>query len=245
MFLERGILVAVEGIDGAGKTTQVELLCRRLSAAGFHVFRTKEPTNGPDGQKLRASARAGRLPPGEELALFLADRGRHVREEIAPQLAAGVVVVVDRYYFSTIAYQGARGLDVRDLQARNEAIAPRPDLLLLVDVPVEEGLRRITQGRGEVADAFETRESLAATQRIFRAMDFPYLVRLDGLRPAAELHRAAVAALVDGPLRERLCPLDPARCRATGCEREAERDCPWAVLRDVLAATEAEVLAAS
>lgn len=238
MFLERGILVAVEGIDGAGKTTQVELLCRRLSTAGFHVLRTKEPTNGPAGQQLRASARAGRLPPEQELALFLADRAAHVREEIDPQLAAGVVVVVDRYYFSTIAYQGARGLDVEDLRTRNEAIAPRPDLLLLVDVPVEEGLRRITHGRGDVADAFETRESLEATQRIFRAMDFPYLVRLDGLRPAAELHRQATDAFVDGPLRDRLCPVDPARCRATGCERAATHDCGWAVLRDLIAAIE-------
>lgn len=242
MFLERGILVAVEGIDGAGKTTQVDLLCRRLGAAGLTVFRTKEPTDGPEGQRLRASARAGRLPVEDEAALFLADRARHVREEIEPQLAAGVVVIVDRYYFSSIAYQGARGLAVADLQARNEAVAPPPDLLVLVDVPVEEGIRRITHGRGEIANAFETHESLTATRRIFQAMDFPYLLKVDGAAPAADVHRQVLAAFVDGPLRERLCPVDPARCRATGCAQADSHDCPWQALERILAATEGEVL---
>src|SRR5262245_41663250 len=104
----RGILVAVEGIDGAGKSTLADWLVARLYAHGFDVLRTREPTGGPWGQKLRASMTQGRLSPKEELRAFVEDRREHVEQEIRPALADGRVVVIDRYYFSTAAYQGAR-----------------------------------------------------------------------------------------------------------------------------------------
>src|SRR6476660_6710847 len=103
--LDRGILVAFEGIDGAGKTTQAELLGRHLRQAGLTVVQTKEPTSVPHGQRLRASAATGRLGKDEELQAFLDDRRDHVRTLIAPALGRGEVVIVDRYYFSTAAYQ--------------------------------------------------------------------------------------------------------------------------------------------
>jgi dTMP kinase len=193
----RGVLVVLEGIDGAGKTTQAALLAERLAAGGVTVVRAKEPTDGPHGTRLRASARTGRLPPEEELALFEADRREHVANVIAPALARGDVVLLDRYYFSTAAYQGARGLDADDIVARNERFAPVPDFLVILDVPVDVGLARIRErGDGE-GNLFERREALARCATIFAALDRPYCIRLDGARPAGAVHREIADRLAE------------------------------------------------
>ena len=107
-----GILVAFEGIDGAGKTTQATLLEQWLHDSGIALVRTKEPTNGRWGKLVRESAATGRLAPAEELNAFLQDRKEHVETLLAPSLREGKAVIVDRYYFSTAAYQGARGHEI-------------------------------------------------------------------------------------------------------------------------------------
>ncbi len=132
-----GILVAFEGIDGAGKTTQANRLAERLRAADIDFVQSKEPTSGKWGTLLRASATTGRLSPEDELAAFVNDRREHVETLIRPALKAGKVVIVDRYYFSTVAYQGARGLDAAEVMRANEAFAPEPDLLVLLEVAPE------------------------------------------------------------------------------------------------------------
>ncbi len=173
-----GLLIALEGIDGAGKTTQAQLLMAALKAWGHDVLCTKEPTNGQWGRRLRESATTGRLAPDAELELFIKDRREHVELELAPSLAAGKVVLIDRYYFSTVAYQGARGMDPAQLLAINEAFAPPPDLLVLLEVVPRVGLERIAK-RGDKANAFEAESSLEAVARVFRTLDFPYLLRID------------------------------------------------------------------
>ena len=178
MRLSQGILIAFEGIDGAGKTTQVERLTTRLSELGYDVKRTKEPTNGEYGTELRASAASGRLPIERELELFLLDRAQHVEQLIQPTLDSGGIVIVDRYYFSTVAYQGARGLDPAELLERNEAFAPQPDLLFVLDVDVEVGLRRI-RARGDVANHFEDADNLARCRRIFQTFEGQHVVAID------------------------------------------------------------------
>ena len=135
-----GFLIAFEGIDGAGKSTQAKILHDQLAGRGWSVVLTKEPTTGPWGQILRDSAQTGRLSIEEEVETFLKDRREHVSELILPRLRAGCVVIVDRYYFSTAAYQGARGVDPQELLRRNEEFAPEPDLLVLFDLEVERGL---------------------------------------------------------------------------------------------------------
>jgi dTMP kinase len=195
----RGLLVAFEGIDGAGKTTQAELLAARLRAAGLSVVSAKEPTSGPHGARLRASASTGRLSPEEELAAFEADRREHVAQVIGPALARDDVVIVDRYYFSTAAYQGARGLDPEAILARNERFAPEPDLLVLLDLPVDVALERIRR-RGGDGNLFERRETLVACARIFARLDRPYLLRIDASRPSEEIHGQVVARLDIGAL---------------------------------------------
>jgi len=191
----RGLLLAMEGIDGAGKTTQVRNLAALLEQAAVPFLTTKEPTGGPWGQKIRASAKSGRLPPAEELEAFLLDRREHVVQVLQPALAGGKVVLVDRYYFSTVAYQGARGLDPQDLLAQN-AFAPEPDILVVLDVPPELGLRRVRE-RGDVADHFEREEELRKVREIFRGLQLPYLHLVDGTQEAASVTRQIGQRLFD------------------------------------------------
>jgi dTMP kinase len=161
-----GLLIAIEGIDGAGKTTLAASLAGYLTGErALQVVASKEPTHGPHGTALRNTAASGRLSAAEELELLLADRRQHVEELIAPALAAGQAVLLDRYYYSNMAYQGAAGLDPDTIRARN-AFAPEPDLLLLLDLPVATGLARIAV-RGDTANAFETESTLEAVRRLF------------------------------------------------------------------------------
>jgi dTMP kinase len=139
---DSGILIAFEGIDGAGKTTQVELLERFLLESGEKVRRSKEPTDGPWGQKIRESAANGRMPWADELHAFTEDRKQHVRELILPALQNGKTVILDRYFYSTIAYQGTRGGDVDKLTAQLVDTTPEPDVVS----------DRRTAGRGTLAN---------------------------------------------------------------------------------------------
>jgi dTMP kinase len=177
-----GRLLAFEGVDGAGKTTQLHRLAARLRELGLDVHTTKEPTSGPVGQAIRDAAREGRrLPPEDELQAFLADRRAHVGARIGPALQGGAVVLVDRYYFSSIAYQGARGLDPARVQALNEAIAPQPDRTLLFTLPVAVGLARV-RARG-AADAFEDPAALELVARGFAALRCPSIARVEAAGP--------------------------------------------------------------
>ncbi len=180
------MLIVFEGLDGAGKSTQIRALAAALQARGHQVICSKEPTDGPHGAALRRSAKTGRLPIEEEIGLFLKDRRQHVDELIRPALDRGAYVLLDRYYFSTCAYQGARGVDPAELRARNEAFAPRPDLLVILEIEPEDGLARV-RGRGDQADAFEQLESLRRVRAIFDTFTGPWILRLDANQPAQEI----------------------------------------------------------
>lgn len=187
--MKRGLLIAFEGVDGAGKSTQARRLAARLEALGHEVIMTYEPTDGPWGRQIREAARVGRrMPPEAELDAFLRDRRQHVEELICPGLEAGRIILTDRYYFSTMAYQSARGFDPTELQARNEAFAPAPDLLIYLRVDIEEGLRRISD-RG-VADAFERAETLRTAAAVFDGLALPYLLRLEARAPIEAIEAA-------------------------------------------------------
>jgi dTMP kinase len=180
----RGLFIVFEGVDGAGKTTQVHLLGERLRRAGYDVTCLKEPTEGPWGQKLRQLAQHGRqaISPATELEWFLQDRREDVVRNILPALSRRQIVVLDRYYFSTIAYQGALQLNPEEIRARNEAFAPPPDLLFLLHLPATQGLQRVRQ-RGTLSH-FERLDYLERVAAIFAAMDFPYLRRIDATAEA-------------------------------------------------------------
>lgn len=196
-----GQLIAIEGIDGAGKSTQVELLVEALRAAGREVVATKEPTSGPHGQKIRALSTAGEsVSPAEQLEYFLADRAEHVAELIAPALARGAVVVTDRYYLSNVAYQGAGGLDAEEILVANEKRFPVPDAVILIDVSPAEGLRRVRARGGELNQAFEREDFLTRVAEVFARVDRPYLHRVDGEGSREAVHekvREALGGVVD------------------------------------------------
>lgn len=190
-----GLLIVLEGIDGAGKTTQADRLQAWLEEQGHRVTRSREPTQGPYGQKLRRSMSEGRLSPDEELDLFLKDRKDHVERLINPTRAKGDSVLLDRYYFSTIAYQGARGYDPADLQARNEAFAPAPDLLFILDLSPEVSLERIRHSRGDAPDTFEVPELLRKSRGIFLALaqKLPYAHVIDATKDPEHITTEMIA----------------------------------------------------
>jgi dTMP kinase len=196
----RGALVVFEGIDGAGKTTQAHRLVESLRKAGWDALYTKEPTDGPWGKKIRRSAESERMPMEEELAAFLADRREHVADLLAPALADGTIVACDRYYFSTAAYQGARGADPAEILRTNEAFAPAPDLLVYVDTPIDLAMARI-QTRGLGKNSFENVEALKRSAAIFASIARPYRLDVDGRHTIDEL-----AVTILGAVRERLLP---------------------------------------
>lgn len=195
--MNRGRLVVFEGVDGAGKSTQLRLLAEELRARGADPLVTKEPTDGSWGQRIRAMARSGeRVAPEEELRWFLEDRREHVATELAPALAAGRVVLCDRYTLSTVAYQGARGLDPAALLAAAEAEFPLPDLALLFEVDPGAGLARVASRGGIAEPAFEEVEYLSRVAAVFRSLDRPYIVRIDASRDVPNV-AAAVRSVFD------------------------------------------------
>lgn len=189
---QKGVLIAVEGIDGTGKSTQVGLLAERLRRQGVAVIATREPTDGRWGREIRRlfHDRAA-FGPEEELRLFIEDRREHVAQVIAPALSAGQVVITDRYYYSTAAYQGALGQrDPAAILAINEAFAPRPDLVLLLTADPAVGVGRVRDLRRERLNDFEQEESLARVAAIFAGFTGPELVRIDAAGDTEAVHQA-------------------------------------------------------
>jgi dTMP kinase len=192
-----GILIAFEGIDGAGKTTQVELLVKFLQEYGEPVVRSKEPTDGEWGRKIRQSASNGRMTLPEEIHAFIEDRKEHVRNLILPALSESKTVILDRYFHSTIAYQGARGGNVSDLETTMLSIAPNPDVVVLLDVPPEVGLSRIRNGRNENPNAFEDARNLEKVREIFQRLSktMPEFVIINGTMDIESVHKAVLTGL--------------------------------------------------
>jgi dTMP kinase len=181
-----GWLVVIEGIDGAGKSTVLQRLANHCKERGLPFVVSREPTHGPWGMKLRESMTSARLTLSEELDLFLKDRAEHVETLIRPALKSGKVVLLDRYYLSTAAYQGARGADPSEILAENEKFAPQPDLVLLLDFDPAAGIARI-RSRGDAPNTFEQLDQLQEVRRIFLEIDRPFIRRIDASKTPDEV----------------------------------------------------------
>jgi dTMP kinase len=205
--VKRGVLIVFEGVDGSGKSTQLPRLAARLRAAGHRVVETGEPYDCPAGRRIREMARRGEVTaPEQERDLFFEQRREHVRRVIRPALVSGEVVLSDRYFLSTVAYQGARGLDAGKLLAESEAEFPAPDLVLLLELPPASGLERVARRGGTPEPAFEHAGFLAQVAERFHALDRPYIERIDaGGEPEAVEQRIARAVAMRLGLLE---PLD-------------------------------------
>src|SRR5690554_4526933 len=201
--------VMIEGLDGAGTTTQTAALAERLQGEGWGVSTSCEPSQGPIGTLIRQmltgrvvvpDASGGRPVGRETLALlFAADRLDHIEAQVEPALAAGCVAISDRYYHSSLVYQGdIDGQDqvdygwVRELNAR----ARVPDVTIFLEASVEVCMSRLS-GRGGQRELYETREKLGRLERRYEevmtmlATEGQPIVRLD-----AALDREALAEAI-------------------------------------------------
>ncbi len=196
--MNRGRLLVFEGTDGSGKSTQLPRLAARLEAAGHRVVRTREPYDCPAGRAIRTMARSGkRVAPEQELAWFFEQRRAHVREVVRPALARGDVVLSDRYFISTAAYQGARGLDAAAILSASEAEFPTPDLVFWLDLPVADGLAR-AEARGEPHEpAFEEREFLERVRETMGRLARSYILRIDARGTPDEIEARIASGVLE------------------------------------------------
>jgi len=208
-----GRFVTFEGIEGSGKSTQLQRLCRRLRAAGTEVVATREPGATPTGRRLREILlRASATPPSPtaELLLYLADRADHLERVVLPALGRGALVLCDRYRDATLAYQGhGRGIPlarIRRLHA-DPPLDTTPDRTLLFDLDPGIGLERARErdrrnGKAGAEDRFE-HEALAFHQRVRQgylalAAESPERFRvIDAAGDPDEVERRVIEAVAD------------------------------------------------
>jgi dTMP kinase len=193
----RGRFIVIEGIDGSGKSTLVSRLAEDLAAIGRKVLRTREPGGTPISEKIRTLVldnKNHRMVPLTEFFLYMASRAQLVEEVIRPALAAGHIVISDRYYYSTAAYQGAAGqVGVDAVLGVSEKVArfQRPDLVVLLDLPP-----RVARTRQGIRDDRVESKGLQYQERVRRG--FLVIARrerkrfrvFDAAQPAGALYEA-------------------------------------------------------
>jgi dTMP kinase len=157
---KKGIFICIEGLDGSGKTTHAYRLVRNLQKKGFDAVYTTEPSRGELGKFIRASVLQGkkRVPRVVEALLFAVDRVEHLEKMVKPALKEGKIVVSDRCVYSSLAYQGAAGLDLEWIEEINRMALP-PDLAIYIDVPPEVVVERIRRKKS-VMERLETQRKV-------------------------------------------------------------------------------------
>ena len=194
----KGRLITFEGIDGAGKSTQLSLLRQVLQQKGYEVLVTREPGGDAVGEEVRRLLLQKAMVPRAELLLFLASRAQNTEAVIRPALASGIIVLCDRYIDSSVAYQGyGRDLQPETIEQLNDFATNSlvPDLTLLLDLPPEVGLERQTQ-KNRIEEAGIAFLRRVRNGYLLLAKKHPERIRvLDAGRPPEEIHRE-VCALV-------------------------------------------------
>lgn len=182
---KKGFFVCIEGVDGCGKTTQAKFLVKNLNKRGFQAVYTAEPSNGKIGVFIRRYCLHvnKRIPPIVEALLFAADRFEHVKNEIVPSLNEGRIVISDRYLYSSLAYQGAAGVDLNWIKMVNEH-AVKPDLAIYIDLEPEIVVNRLKSKKS----VMENLENLRKVRDVYmKFVDTGELLKIDGNKAKNEV----------------------------------------------------------
>ncbi|MEM3549924.1 MAG: dTMP kinase [Candidatus Bathyarchaeia archaeon] len=196
----KGFFICVEGLDGCGKTTQARMLVKNLKDRGFDAVYTAEPSRGKIGRFIRKHCLnvEKRVSGVVEALLFAADRFEHLEFEVKPALKMGKIVVSDRYVYSSLAYQGAAGLDLEWIRKVNMHALP-PNLAIFIDVQPETVLNRLKPKRS-VMEKIETQRKVR--EYYMKFVEKGELVKVDGNRSKAEVAEE-ILSLVTPNLRSR------------------------------------------
>jgi len=193
--VKKGVFVCIEGLDGSGKTTHAHRLVRNLQKRGFDAVYTTEPGRGELGKFIRTSVlqEKKRVPGVVEAVLFAVDRVEHMEKDVKPALMEGKVVVSDRCVYSSLAYQGAAGLDLEWIEEINR-FALQPDLALYIDVPPEVVVKRIKRKKS-VMERLETQRRVKEVYMKF--VDNGMLTPIDGDRRKSEVEQNILKVILD------------------------------------------------
>lgn len=192
---KRGFFICVEGLDGCGKTTQAKILVRKLRKIGYDAVYTAEPSGGKIGKFIKEYCLHGgkRVSSVVEALLFAADRYEHLENEIIPALKNGKIVVSDRYLYSSLAYQGAAGLNLDWIRRINEHAIP-PDLAIFIDVEPDTVIKRLKPKRS-VMENLETQRKVREVYMKF--VENGELVKVNGNKSKREVAREILLTVLD------------------------------------------------
>jgi len=188
METKPGKFIVFEGLDGAGQSTQVSLLAKRLQKEGHKILLTKEPTNNLVGGLIRGALTHEWKPTNRIIQLlYAADRGHHLQREILPALEKGFTVICDRYFYSTIAF-GSIDMEISWLKTINEPY-PEPDLAFYIKVRPQTSMARMQGSRFEL-ELFEKERELGLVAKTYDQLvaENPVLQSIDGERGIEEIH---------------------------------------------------------
>lgn len=174
----KGKLIVIEGIDGSGKSTCAKNLAEKLNSINIKTIYTFEPTHSHYGAKLRDGMLSEDLDAEEELLLFVKDRKEHIEYMIKPALEEGYFIILDRYFYSSIAYQGAKGIDINRIINMHKDFIIKPDIVFIFHLPIDIALNRIISKRG-IADRFENETYLKKVDKIFHSFSEPFIYHID------------------------------------------------------------------